>query len=175
MSGEGGHGASGSVAETQGSGSATLVCGASGHDAACRRLAQTEAVSATRIRVKPRDGSVEPCADTDNLYDTGVYEDLGLSEAGIVVSDSIENIRTEVEADANKPFVVCVDSVPHPRETAGRERLFRFLHALTRRVQDVDGDCHVHLSVSRAAPLATVLAPLFDDVVTADAPLASGP
>lgn len=174
MSGEGSRGAESPVAHTADSGEATLVCGGADHDAACRHLARPESDGATRIRVTTGEGATEPSSDAEESYETGVYDGLGLAEAGVVVSDSIENLRNDGGTAGTDPFVVCIDGVPHPDETDERERLFRFLHALTSRVGDVSGDCHVHLSVPRNAPLTAVLEPLFDDVVTADEPNPAG-
>lgn len=167
MSGQGGRGASGTGPEATDSGS-TLVCGTSGHDAACRQLVADTPVCATRICVTGSEDAPEPCAASDEVYQTAVYEGLGLPESGIVVSDTLETLPAERGRDDSPPFVICVDAVPHPDDKEGRDRLFRFLHALTRRVRNADGSCHVHLDADRSAPLATVLAPLFDDVLTAE-------
>lgn len=173
MGGEGGRGASRPGAGTGESGGATLVCGATNHDEVCRQLAQRTLGSAKGIRVTTGEGA-EPRSANEHIYETGVYEGLDLSEAGIVVSDTIDTLETEVWADGDQSVVLCVDAVPQPDDAEGRERLFRFLHALTRRVRDVDGDCHVHLGVARSASLVATLEPLFDDVVTATAATPSG-
>lgn len=160
------------VAASEATGAATLVVGRHGHDEACRRLADSPGSDGNGIRVTTSAGG-DPTAATAEHYDTGVYEGLTLSEAGVVVTDSIENVRgpSQVASDGQ---VVCVDGIPQPSSPDDRDRLFQFLHGVTSRVRDVDGECHVHLDADPAAPIATVLAPLFDDVVAADAEPVSG-
>lgn len=173
MSGEGERDVSRPGAETGDSGGATLVCGATNHDEACQQLARTKLGSAKRIRVTTGEGA-EPRSDTEHIYETGVYDGLELSEAGIVVSDTIDSLETELRADGDQSVVLCVDALPQPDGFESRKRLFRFLHALTRRVRDVDGACHVHLGVARSASLVATIEPLFDDVVTATEATPSG-
>lgn len=154
-------------------GVATLVVGEHEHDSACRQLADSASGGVHGIRVTTNaDGN--PSADTDAYYDTGVYDGLSLPEAGIVVSDSIDNALTQRHSGGAESFVVCVDALPEPTSERERERLFRFLHGLTSRIRETDGACHAHLDVDPDAPLAKILAPLFDDVVAAGAEQVSG-
>jgi hypothetical protein len=174
MSGEGGRDASRAVTETNDSGTATLVCGTANHDDTCRQLAREPVGSVKRIRVTTGEGA-DPLSETGHSYDTGVYDGLGLSEAGIVVSDTIDTLERERRADGDQSVVLCIDALPEPDGFESRERLFRFLHALTRRVSDIGGDCHAHVGVEPNASLVTSLEPLFDDVRTATGATPSGP
>ncbi|CQH53195.1 uncharacterized protein HHUB_1936 [Halobacterium hubeiense] len=141
---------------------ATLVLGDADHDAACRRLAGDSPDSAYRIRATTDAAGGRCCADVADLYDTGVYDDLALSEAGVVVSDTIANL----DAAAGR-LVVCVDGLPRPTDESGRRQLLQFLHAVTHRVADADGRCHVHLAADADDDLAAVVEPLFETVVDA--------
>lgn len=174
MSSEGGRDASRKEAETADVGTATLVCGTTNHDEACRQLAREPVGSVKRIRVTTGEGA-EPLSETEHIYDTGVYDGLGLPEAGIVVSDTIDTLENELRADADQSVVVCIDALPQPDGFESRERLFRFLHAITRRVRDIDGACHAHLGAGPKASLVTNLEPIFDDVLTATGATSSGP
>lgn len=142
----------------------TLVLGETSHDDACRRLADEGSPRAYRVRASADAPSGRCCASVDDLYDTGVYDDLALSEAGIAVSDTIENLDAAESSD----LVVCVDGLPRPTDEPGRRQLVQFLHAVTHRVGTANGRCHAHLAVDADDDLAAVVAPLFETVVDAD-------
>ncbi len=144
----------------------TLVLGETSHDDACRRLADESSRRAYRIRATTDAPSGRCCASVDDLYDTGVYDDLALSEAGIAVSDTIANL----DGDVTEPdrLVVCVDGLPRPTDETGYQQLVQFLHAVTHRVDTANGRCHAHLAVDPDADLAAVVAPLFETVVDVD-------
>ncbi|GAA0282490.1 DUF7504 family protein [Halobacterium noricense] len=144
---------------------ATLVLGETSHDDACRRLANESANYAHRVRATTDAESGTCCASADDLYDTGVYEDLALAEAGIVVSDTIANLDGGVTEP--NPLVVCVDGLPRPTDETGRQQLVQFLHAVTHRVGTANGRCHAHLAVDADDDLAEVVEPLFETVVDA--------
>jgi len=140
----------------------TLVLGAANHDDACRRLARERGDPAYRVRATVDAAAGRCCTDARELYDTGVYDDLALSEAGVVVSETVAGLDA-----AASGLVVCVDGLPRPVDEAGRRPLLRFLHAVTHRVADAGGRCHVHLAVDPGDDLAAVVAPLFETVVDA--------
>lgn len=141
----------------------TLVLGETNHDDACRRLAGEGSHRAYRIRASADAPGGRCCASVDDLYDTGVYDDLALSEAGIAVSDTIANLNVTESSD----LVVCVDGLPRPTDDADCQQLVQFLHAITHRVGTADGSCHVHLAVDAHDDLAAVVEPLFETVVDA--------
>lgn len=151
------------------SGATTLVLGETGHGGACERLARAGRGRAFRIRVAADADDSEPCADTADLYETGVYDDLPLPDAGIAVSDTVANLGREDRTTDDGSLVVCVDGLPTPSERDERCRLVQFLHAITHRVEDEAGHCHVHIDVGAESRAAAVLAPLFEQVVDADA------
>ncbi|GGL58243.1 DUF7504 family protein [Halocalculus aciditolerans] len=133
----------------------------SGHGPACQALAErTE--TGHRVRGATTSGA---CADTDAWYaDTGsgVFDDLSLSELGMALSDAVTNLDTNDRDGLH----VCIDGLPDPAESADDElTLFRFVHAVTNRVQAADGSVHVHLPVDRDAALVATFEPLFDAVV----------
>lgn len=144
----------------------TLVLGDTSHDDACRRLADESSRRAYRIRATVDAAGRCCCTNVDELYDTGVYDDLALAEAGIAVSDTIANLDADVTESSR--LVVCVDGLPRPDDESGRQRLVQFLHAATHRVGTANGRCHVHLAVDADDDLAAVVAPLFETVVDVD-------
>ncbi|MFC3478901.1 DUF7504 family protein [Halobacterium litoreum] len=163
MSDEGTTATTGRVADADGG--STLVVGADGHEAACRTLAGSEDAGTQRIRVTGR-GPTTGAVDATDLYDAGVYDDLDLAAAGTAVTDVLDTVEAAA-AEAVERFVVCVDGLPEPTDSEDRERLLRFLHAVTRRVANAGGECHVHVPAERDDAFATTVAPLFDDVVDA--------
>ncbi|MCD2202468.1 DUF7504 family protein [Halobacterium sp. KA-6] len=143
----------------------TLVLGETSHDDACRRLTHESADDAHRVRATVGEASGRCCTSVDHLYDTGVYDDLALSEAGVVVSDTIANL--DGDATESDRLVVCVDGLPRPTDETGRQQLVQFLHAVTHRVGTANGRCHAHLAVDADDDLAEVVGPLFETVVDA--------
>lgn len=143
----------------------TLILGETSHDDACRRLADQSADDAHRVRATADAESGQCCTSVDHLYNTGVYDDLALSEAGIVVSDTIANLDADVP-ESNR-LIVCVDGLPRPTDETGRQQLVQFLHAVTHRVGTANGRCHAHLAVDADDDLAEVVEPLFETVVDA--------
>ena len=138
----------------------TLVLGETSHDDACRRLADEGSHRTYRIRATTDAPSGRCCASVDDLYDTGVYDDLALAEAGIAVSDTIANLEADVTESS--ALVVCVDGLPRPTDETGRQQLVQFLHAVTHRVGTAGGRCHAHLAVDVDTDLAAVVAPLLE-------------
>lgn len=145
----------------------TLVVGATSHDAACSRLARAGPGRGYRVRTTTTGSPDAPHADTDDQYETGVYDDLAVADAGIAVSDTIANLAHDEGSLESGRVVVCVDGLPRPSSRAERRDLVQFLHAITHRVEDVDGHCHVHLPVEPDAHVTDVIAPVFDYVVNA--------
>lgn len=154
------------VVEVRG-GTTTLVLGTTSHDGTCRRLARAGPGRAFGVRATTSEPSGRTTASTGQQYETGVYDDLPLADAGVVVSETIENLDHEGATLEPGQLVVCLDGLPLPAAPPGRHRLFQFLHAVTRRVRDADGHCHAHLPVDAESPLAAVVAPLFEHVVDA--------
>lgn len=169
MSGEGRRRADvAEVSESRG-GTTALVCGSTSQDAACRRLARAGPGRAFRVRATTSGPPDAHCTDTDDQYETGVYDDLAVPDAGIAVSDTIANLGYYDGALEPGKLVVCVDGLSRPADRSDRRDLFQFLHAITHRVRDVDGHCHVHVPVEVDAHVTEVVAPLFDYVVDAGA------
>lgn len=165
MSREGGRPADlSTVVETRGS-TTTLVLGATSHDTACRRLARAGPERAYRLRMRVADPDGVEAASTDDRYETGVYDGLGLPDAGVTVTDTVSNLEhAGVTLDPGQ-LVVCVDGVPLPSTPAERQQLFQFLHAVCDLVADADGHLHVHLPVDSQTQVAMAVAPLFQYVV----------
>lgn len=154
------------VVQTRG-GSTTLVLGATSHDTACRRLARAGPGRAYRLRMRVTDPDGVQAASTDDRYETGVYDDLALPEAGIAVTDTISNLEHDGLTLDPGQLVVCVDGVPLPSNRTERRQLFQFLHAVCQRVADADGHLHVHLPVGSQSRVAMAVTPLFEYVVEA--------
>jgi hypothetical protein len=167
MSREGGrHADLSTVVETR-RGTTTLVLGATSHDAACRRLARTGQGRAYRLRMRTAEPDGVEAASTDETYETAVYDDLALPEAGVAVADTTSNLEHDgVTLDPGQ-LVVCVDGAPLASTRTERQQLFQFLHAVCQRVADADGHLHVHLPVDSQSRVATVVSPLFEYVVEA--------
>jgi hypothetical protein len=149
-------------------GTSTLVVGATSHDAACRRLARAGPGRAYRVRMTTSESPTAPHAATNEQYQTGVYDAVPKPDAGIAVSDTVANLAHEAEPLEQGQLVVCVDGLAAPGDREERRAQVQFLHAITHRVEDVDGHCHVHLPVDTGAEVTHVVEPLFEYVVHAD-------
>lgn len=139
---------------------AVLVVGERSEDAhgrTCRALAADE-----DYRFRALTSDTDPCADTTDWYGSGVFEKMAPAQLGIALDDAIANLATVGDTpDCH----VCLDGVPTSLDEADERALFRFLHALTARITDDGGRCHVHLADDVTA---RTVAPLFDRVVAVD-------
>lgn len=131
-----------------------------GHGAACQRLAEH-----TETGHRIRGATASPtCADTDTWYaDTGsgAFNDLSLSELGMALTDAITNLDA-----TDGGLHACIDGLPCPEQDSDDElTLFRFVHAVTNRVDVANGTIHIHLESERDDPLVAKFEPLFDTVI----------
>jgi len=88
-----------------------------------------------------------------------------LADLGIAIADAIDVF--EADADILEPAEVRVgiDSLLPLLEEYGHRQVFKFLHLINGRTQDVDGIAHSHLPVERDARIVPTLSLLFDIVV----------
>lgn len=88
-----------------------------------------------------------------------------LVSLGNEVADEIEAANERVGGLAPSQLRVCVDSLGPLVEEHDPERLFAFLHAMTRDVTRVNGMAHYHLPVPADADEVKLIEPLFEAVV----------
>lgn len=87
-----------------------------------------------------------------------------LLRLGVRISD-----RFETWAGGDYRIVMCLLSLTTLAHFVNAERLYRFLHVLTHRVDAVDGVAHYHLDPDGVAPVTVErLEPLFDVTVEVD-------
>lgn len=179
MSGEGGRRAGLEAAIDSREGATTLLVGSANHDTACRRLADAATERGYRVRLAPNEPNSVRTANTDAQYETCVYDDIALANAGIALAETVRTLdrsSSTIDRDTETfepddstlepgQLVVCVDALPRPTSEDDRRQLFQFLHAVTHRVGTVDGHCHAHLAAGPDSRIAAVIEPLFEYVV----------
>lgn len=87
-----------------------------------------------------------------------------LPELADAISTTIDDIQREATLDP-AVFRFCLDSLRPLVEEYDERQVFRFLHAVTREIADVEGMAHYHLPVPRDDDIVRDLEPLFDAVV----------
>ena len=88
-----------------------------------------------------------------------------LADLGIAIEQAIEGFETETAALEPGELRLGIDSLLPLLEEYGRQRVFKFIHLINGRTQDVDGMAHYHLPVERDARIVQTLSPLFDITV----------
>lgn len=181
MSGEGGRRAELVEAIETRDGATTLLVGSANHDTACRRLAEAARGRGYRVRLAPNEPNSVRAANTGAQYETCVYDDLALANAGIALAETVRTLdwgSGTIDPDSGTldgddgtlepgQLVVCIDALPRPTSVDDRRHLFQFLHAVTHRVGTVEGHCHAHLAVDPDSRVAAAVDPLFEYVVDA--------
>ena len=92
-------------------------------------------------------------------------EDTNLSDLGTAIVREIEAFERASGGLDPAEFRLCFDSLVPLVDEHDDELVFRFLHALSGLVHDVDGQAHFHLPLDPGSPLVRMMNPLFDAVV----------
>lgn len=92
-------------------------------------------------------------------------ESRTLSDLGASIAREIEALEEASGGFDPAEFRLCFDSLAPLVDEHDDELVFRFLHALSGLVREVDGQAHVHLPLDPESPLVRTIEPLFDAVV----------
>ncbi|APX97310.1 DUF7504 family protein [Natronorubrum daqingense] len=88
-----------------------------------------------------------------------------LTDLAVEISRAVDTLEASNDGFEPAALRVGVDSLVPLLEEYGVERVFKFVHLTTGKVQDSSGMIHYHLPLERDADAVSLLEPLFDIVV----------
>lgn len=172
------------LARMKADGSNLLIVGSNslkGHTAVCHRLLGDDGVE-PRYRVFVTNGAVRSsfemptaCVNAVRTIDYAEWAastDTGppkrqssLATFGVAIVDAIDELAQTTTDLSSSELRLCVDAIAPLLDEYGPEAVFRFVHTVSARVDDVDGMGHYHLPLERNHEVVSLLVPLFDAVV----------
>lgn len=164
-----------------------LVVGTGGNLAAvCEKLRGDDGDERRRLYVRTGGRSARPETDvgvpsrtirygTDTRSAAATSTDAGAGAPDRVVDSELPDLQSAIdeavaalEPDAGYDAAelrVCVDAADALLSRHADERVFQLLHALSGRMRETGGMCHVHLPVAYDDEHVALLGPLFDAIV----------